>query len=215
MKRGMDVSPLCEMCMSKQETVDHALCGCKRAKLICDQIFYRFDRDIANINNFVDRLICLAKNLHEEEFEKACIAFLTIWNNRNSSVRGMEIMDWKQRCEWIHSYWKETRPDLKCVRSGAIIREIDQGNKTEGYKLFTDAAVNMHSMGVGYGMVVLGPNGQMITTMEMSDRTLFTPLAVEVQAILHGIHLLQRLKYKTVQIFSDPSITISMINWEL
>lgn len=97
----MHVSPYCGMCKSKIETVDHAFCGCKRAKTICHQIFPRVDTHIKVENNFADHLIYLADRLKREDFEKACIAFWTVWNNRNSWLKGSPIVEWPHQCEWI------------------------------------------------------------------------------------------------------------------
>lgn len=72
----MDVSPTCRMCLSSNESIDHVLCGCKRARLICDNIFNRCDwATIENANNFADRIMCLVELLSNEDFERVCIAF--------------------------------------------------------------------------------------------------------------------------------------------
>lgn len=112
-KKGIDVSPICRLCFSKQETVDRALCGCKRAQLICDNMFCRIDSYIRNENNFADHIMLLAEHLTDGEFEKACIASWVIWNDRNSWCNDMKIMEWAHQCEWIHSYLTETRSASK------------------------------------------------------------------------------------------------------
>lgn len=82
------------MCNKNVETIDHALCGCKRAKAICDHIFQRIDGIIRVNNNFADHIVFLAANLNIEDFEKACIAFWSIWNNRNAFHMNQPIADW-------------------------------------------------------------------------------------------------------------------------
>lgn len=98
-QRGMDVSPYCRECFFHQETIDHALCGCKRAQKICDHIFDRVDSDIVVQNNSADRIILLANTLTEENLEKVCIAFWAIWTDRNGQRNGKPIMVWQERCE--------------------------------------------------------------------------------------------------------------------
>lgn len=95
-KQKLLTTPCCSMCKSEIETIDHALCGCNRAKLICDSLFTRIDNHISVSNNFADCIIFLAANLTTSEFEKACIAFWSIWNNQNSIREGKPIADWYQ-----------------------------------------------------------------------------------------------------------------------
>lgn len=83
----------------KFETINHALWGCKRAKAICDSIFSRIDGNIVVNNNFSDRIVFLVGNLSVNEFEKACIAFWSIWNNHNDFREGKPIADWHHQCE--------------------------------------------------------------------------------------------------------------------
>lgn len=40
------MSPIFKLCLSKLGTVDHALCGCKRSKRICENIFSLVDGTI-------------------------------------------------------------------------------------------------------------------------------------------------------------------------
>lgn len=70
----------------------------------------RVDGKIMVANNFVDGNIWLAAHLQNKEFEKACIAIWAIWNDRNGFCKDTPLMDWMQRCDWIHGYWNETRP---------------------------------------------------------------------------------------------------------
>lgn len=78
-------------------------------------------------------------------------------------------------------------------------------------QLFTDAARGSGNTGVGYGAIILGLDGKVCGTMEFMDPTLHTPLAAEVNAIIHGIRLLQRMDVSTVTIFSDSLVAITMI----
>lgn len=137
--------------------MDHALCGCKRAKLICSNIFRKVDKHIRRANNFADRLICLANHLSDEDFEKACIAFWAIWNDRKSVLQVVKIMGWEQRCEWIIGYWKETRLVTTCDWKDVLPSIGDPTIQNDSYKLFIDAAVNSNFNGVGYGLVGMGP----------------------------------------------------------
>lgn len=66
-KRGVDISPKCMFC-SKYETLDHALCGCKQAEVICNIVFERVDKGIDIQNNFADRIMLLAGSLSQKEF---------------------------------------------------------------------------------------------------------------------------------------------------
>lgn len=58
------------MCLKKQETIDHSLCGCRRSKVICDNIFPHVDKIIMVDNNFADGIIHLATKLSSEDFKK-------------------------------------------------------------------------------------------------------------------------------------------------
>lgn len=103
-KGGVDISPKCKFC-SKYETVDHVLCGCKRAAVICNIVFERVDKGIDIQNNFVDRIMLLAGSLSQEEFERECIAFWAIWNDQNGQCHDRPIIkDVNARAEWIYKY---------------------------------------------------------------------------------------------------------------
>lgn len=52
-KRGLDVSPKCIRCMKKYETIDHALCGCKRSRKIYDHIFPCIDNKLRLQTNWL------------------------------------------------------------------------------------------------------------------------------------------------------------------
>lgn len=82
--------------------MDHALCGCEHAMKICNNIFTHVDNKIMVVNNFADRITCLATYLQDEEFEKACIALWTIWNDRNSFYKNMPATNGTHCCEWIN-----------------------------------------------------------------------------------------------------------------
>lgn len=94
MEAGIDISLICRLCLSKQETIDHALCRCKRSMAICDSMFPRIDKNITVDNNFADRITRLSAQLSSEEFEKVCIAFRAIWNDRKCFCRVTPIVDW-------------------------------------------------------------------------------------------------------------------------
>lgn len=91
-----------------------------------------------------------------------------------------KIMEWEQRCEWILEYWKETRPIKICNRNDASPSVGDLVSQEDTYKLFTDAAVNNQTHGMGYGMVVMGPKDTIVATMEMVEPSSFSPLAAEI-----------------------------------
>lgn len=84
-----------------------------------------------------------------------------------------------------------------------------------GVKLYTDAAVKADNDGVGYKAVVLDADGNIGGAMEIMDPTLHTPLAAEVNAIIHCIRLLQRMNISTAHVFSDSINVVKMINGEI
>lgn len=212
-KRNVVVSPICIVWRSKLERIDHALWGCKRSKRICDYMFHRVDFKIPILDNFADRIYWLAKHLKDEDFERACITFWSIWNDRNSLNNNMDIMDVEKRCEWIYEYWDKTRTKT-CVRElpihgckerdeiGALIG-MNRAIHGDGYKLFTDAAVGEQMAGAGYGVFIADAGDNVQGVMEFFDCTPSTPLVAEVNAIIHGIRLLQRMNISIAYVYSD------------
>lgn len=67
--------------------------GCKRAMKICDNMFDRVDKGLLFKIYYADRIMLLAAQLIQEDFEKACIAFWTIWNDRNSLCKEKPTRD--------------------------------------------------------------------------------------------------------------------------
>lgn len=97
----------------------------------------------------------------------------------------------KETNDEILIYYTNFKSHPTCVRHDLLSPDIDQIKQGEDYKLFTDASINPQFPGAGYGMVVLGHNGNMIAAMEMFDNLCFTPLAAEIQEIVHDLRLLQ------------------------
>lgn len=212
-KRKVDLSPMCTICKTKFETVDHALCGCKRSKQICDTMFQRVDLKIPVQDNFADRIIWLAKHLNGEEFERACLTFWSLWNDRNSFNHNMDVMEWTKLCEWIHSYWEKTR-DVTNSCSETTIPMVNwrmEVQRVQGLRLYTDATVGSHVAGSGYGAFIIDAAGNKRGTMEFFDQASHTPLAAEIQAIIHSMRLLQRLNITTACVCSDSVNAIKMI----
>lgn len=77
--------------------------------------------------------------------------------------------------------------------------------------MFSDAAINTNSDGVGLGVVVCRPDDMLAGAMEMIDQSSLSPFAAEVQALLQGIRLLKRMQCCDAQIFSDSANAINMI----
>lgn len=222
----MDISPICQICKCGWETIDHALCGCPRANQICDTMFKHVDANIPVSNNFPDRIMWLAENMEGEVFERTCITFWSIWNDRNSHNMNVPKMEWQKRCEWIFDYWEEIDTMRKytfpSTRTAAAVRDEASIQAVEGehlstnsghnfFNLYTDASVRAPLVGSGYGAVLYDTQGQIHAAMEFWDPVTHTPLATEVQAIIHGISLLQRLQISSAMVHLDSIYAIKMI----
>lgn len=81
-------------------------------------------------------------------------------------------------------------------------------------KFYTNDAVHSQNKGTGYGAVINSPDGHLKSAVKMIDTVTLLSLAAEVQAIIHGIRLLQRLQIKEASVFSNSFCAISMINGE-
>lgn len=103
----------------------------------------------------------------------------------------MPIKNGMQQCDWINNYWEETSHKWKVETNAMTSASGVSGNDAHGIKLFIDATVLATCEGSGYGAVVIGEDGDIKGAMEMVDSTSYTPLAVKIQSIMHGIRLIQ------------------------
>lgn len=77
---------------------------------------------------------------------------------------------------------------------------------------YTDAVVHNNRNEASYGVLILDQNHKIFGAMAMADNTPLLPLAGEVQAIIQGLRLLQRLHIANVALFSNSLSAVQMIN---
>lgn len=81
--------------------------------------------------------------------------------------------------------------------------------------LHTDGAVNPQLRGVGYGAVVTEPDDKLIGALEFFDPVSHSPLAAEVNAMIQGLRLLQRMNISCASICLDSINVVKMINGDI
>lgn len=69
--------------------------------------------------------------------------------------------------------------------------------------------------GVGYGAAITGPNEKLIGAMEYFDPILHSPLAAEVNPLIHGLRLLQRMNISCAIVCSDSTNAVKMIRGDI
>lgn len=157
----------------------------------------------------------LANNLVQEELDKACITFWSIWTDRNAVRTSLDIMQWPIRCEWIVDYWLQTRAKLQANDSSSIIGTSEATSGNLGLiHVYTDAAVNKNVMGFGFGAAIIGEDGVFIGAQGLMAPISFLQLAAEVRALLYGLQFLQRLHIMEVSVFADSLHAIMMVKGE-
>lgn len=124
-------------------------------------------------------------------------------------------MDWRQRCGWIHEYWEETRMIGRNVSLPVVLQDRPPQPQGDSVQLHTDAAVDPRGGRAGYGTVITRTEGIICGALEFMDPTPLSPLAAEVNAIIHGIRLLQHMNISSVYVLSDFLSAIKMIQGEL
>lgn len=93
----------------------------------------------------------LASSFSREEFERACVAFWTIWNDWNRIYHGKSIIeDVQVRCGWILNYWNEFRGNDNSNIPSISSEECANHEDYHGICVFTDVAIHPHKKGDDY-----------------------------------------------------------------
>ncbi|KAF4396943.1 hypothetical protein F8388_004911 [Cannabis sativa] len=94
--RGMNISPVCDLCGSHVETLPHALWNCDKVKTVWKLLpWYKHCGKLGDGSMF-DLLTALKEKLTRSEFEDSLKIMWAIWENRNRKWNKLPVMNGAQ-----------------------------------------------------------------------------------------------------------------------
>lgn len=125
-KKGINASTKCLVCGSHEESIEHVLFKCKRAKEVWAILLRRFwwKARIASSKT----VVFLYEDLPQKDFELACVRMWEIWLDRNAIRVHNPMPDSTNRCNWILSYMTEIEDNIPNRKGGAYLLGVSTGN---------------------------------------------------------------------------------------
>lgn len=155
------------ICRKNLETIDHALFRCSRAKKLWRQLHENIKIMDVNHSSIQDRLLELIKSKQDKIFEWICVGMWAMWNDRNNVMHDKQILDIREKCEWVHRYLREFQTicygGLEAVGRGQSPKIGDLTNND--MVIHADASCDTSRGVFGFGALIWNIHGDVVAAM--------------------------------------------------
>lgn len=170
-QRGINISPLCPICNSQSENIDHCLFLCSPAKELWRLTYNHVFLDEDFQGSFIDRWIKIDSRCSMEELGRLATICWTLWNDRNKVFHGEQIPPITIRSKWIIHYLSsypranskspsvESTDDHRQQNPQMIQRACWSPAPDGFWKLNTDASCSTSPPLTGLGILFRDKNG--------------------------------------------------------
>lgn len=100
-RRHVVTNGLCPDCKKKQESTNHALFRCDRAKRFWRLIHHNINIRQFNYESIQDRFLDVYQSVQQDMLVWICMGAWAMWNDHNAVVHGKPIPNATERCEWL------------------------------------------------------------------------------------------------------------------
>ncbi|CAL9013279.1 unnamed protein product [Prunus brigantina] len=221
-RRHLGLSPMCQICETELETIEHLLLSCKWTSSVWfgSVLSYRVDRQ--SITTIDEWLLGVTSKLAKENFNWVWfhISFLcwSLWRSRCAFVFEGKTVCPKQTIAWGKSLAVELLEVVKPYSQGAeepssrglgtIQRWIPPPQAT--LKLNVDASWDKKTLFTGLGAVIRDENGAFIRGAG-KFRLASSPIEAEAFAALHGLEVASDLGCIRLECESDSKELVQSV----
>ncbi|KAK3198821.1 hypothetical protein Dsin_022236 [Dipteronia sinensis] len=215
-KRKIPIDLKCPLCKCKDETILHALWGCRFLKVARSRWTAVKEDWYKGNSHFFDFILQCFSFLNSDERGLLCVVLWRTWSNRNAVVHGLPFDASEDIFEWANLF----------VRNGKAASSVL--NTTDGhenkqskiweppaqglYKINCDAAIDLAGCLVGCGVVIRNEEGLIMAASSQRMMASFPPHIAEATAILCGIQLAIDSGLNPVIVESDAAVVVEWIN---
>ncbi|XP_030477912.1 uncharacterized protein LOC115694949 [Cannabis sativa] len=213
--RGMNISPVCDLCGSHAETLPHALWNCDKVKAVWKLLpWYKHCGKLGDGSMF-NLLTALREKLSRSEFEDSLKIMWAIWENRNRKWNKLPVMNGAQVLDLVFIAY----PNSNSNPSDDVKNRVASPSNPTHWQAphwgricaNCDAAMNPNQIGVGIGFLWPDWNGKVLTAGIVYIPSSCLVLVAEAWAILEAIKGRPSTDTRPFEIQSDCKAVVEAI----
>uniref|UniRef100_A0A803Q185 RNase H type-1 domain-containing protein n=1 Tax=Cannabis sativa TaxID=3483 RepID=A0A803Q185_CANSA len=194
-KRHVSTTDGCSRCsLHNSETIFHALWECKKSKVCWKLCDFQLEIKRHGQEDELAFLMRLSTVMSKDQFEMFLVITWSLWNTRNACTHDGFVPQPAEMVEWCYKLLEDfqggrSRPQEVMRREEGVWKVPRHGE----VKINVDASVKTGAGYSGLGCVIRGEQGDVLFASSTAIQREYSPLQLELMAILKGIQVgLQR-----------------------
>ncbi|XVF40372.1 hypothetical protein PTKIN_Ptkin01aG0108000 [Pterospermum kingtungense] len=211
-RRHVPVNPLCPRCQEEEETVDHALRGCKRAKEVWKLLGFSWDQGHGETENEASAFMETGKTLPEPHFQQLVITAWAIWTQRNEDIHNEVKGSAHDLALFVQKFLLDSNSAQQLTQSVHTIKQVDwHPPEAEKVKVNFDGAVDSDGSKGGIRAIIRNHKGECMGALAAIIPWVTDPLTIEAIAATKALALAQHMGFRDIILEGDNlGVTIKL-----